>query len=190
MREKIWKYKYKAHKDVYMLKTDFRCSYYHLKSHPELETFMDFKTWLTMYNADVSNWWMIDDDFRNTGIPYLIPYYHEIDGKCHFIKFTNAREYRKFKRWLRQHEKELDDYQNIKEQTELATIIRKKATEKVQQAQKELEKNEQNMKEILARISDEETPAWVKAVQYTQERLDNAVAYDSKGRRIYFEQRG
>ena len=190
MREKIRKYKYKAHKNIYVLETQFRCSYYNLRDHPEFETFMDFKTWLTMYNADISNWWMIDDDHRSECIPYLIPYYRDADGKCHFIKFTNAREYRKFKRWLRRHEREHDDYQNIKEQTELATIIRKRATEKARQAQQELEKNEQNMRDILARISDEETPAWVKAVQYTQERLDNTVAYDSKGRRIYFEQRG
>ena len=161
---------------------------WYLDSHSELETFMDFKMWLTLYKADSDNWFTYDGE--REGHPVLMPYYRGADNLLHFIKFTNRREYRKYKHWHRKTLAKGEDAQNVKEQTELATMVREKATERAQALQKEMTEHLTDMKEMLSRFSDEETPAWVKAVQYTQDRLDNTVAYDSKGRRIYFEQRG
>lgn len=125
-----------------------------LKRHPECETYLDFKTWLTFYNADIKGWYLIDrciKGYQRRNI--YLPYYYGTDKKCHFIKFINAHEYRKFKRWYRQHLREKDNEQNLQEQTELARMVRKAAAKHTEEAIKKQKQADEELQEIKDRIA-------------------------------------
>lgn len=145
---------YRQHCKVRSVKTKFRCYSvcgYEclLDRYPELETFMDFDTWLTFYNADPDNW------YCNT--KWYIPYYHGSDELCHCIKFASRRDFRKFKRWYKKHLVDKDNEQNLKEQSALALMVRKaaaKRTEEAIQKQKQADDELQEIKDRIAAITN------------------------------------
>ena len=142
---------YRQHKNVYSVMTRFHypdgafgCEYL-LRSHPELETFMDFGTWLTFYNADPDNW------YCNTKC--FIPYYYGSDELCHCVKFASRRDFRKFKRWYKKHLIDKDSEQNLKEQSDLAFMVRKAAAKRTEEAIKKQKKADEELQEIVDGIA-------------------------------------
>lgn len=109
--------------------------YVNLNDHPELETFMDFKTFQSLHDADPKNWYIFKEDCP--GEESWTPNYLGSDDKYHFIKFVNAREYRKFKRWRKKKLKEKDNYDNLQEQLALSKMIRQRATFEAEKRAKE-----------------------------------------------------
>lgn len=106
---------------------------------------MDFDTWLTFYNADPNNW------YCNTEL--YIPYYYGSDELCHCIKFSSRRDFRKFKRWRKKHLIDKDNEQNLKEQSDLALMVRKAAAKRTEAAIKEQKKAEAELQEIVDGIA-------------------------------------
>lgn len=132
---------------------------YNLKEHPEYETFLSFDTWKILYNGDRENWnyvrWCLrsrhgafDDDYW-----VWLPFYVDKHNKFHFIKFLSRRDYRKYRRFIRKIQKEGEDFENLKEQQELATLVRERANERMQREQANFEVALQKTKQLAQQAS-------------------------------------
>ena len=109
----------------------------------ERVTYMRFDTWKTLHNADPDNWYLFKTGYAE---PYWIPAYkipsktRDCGWQYRYIKFLNARDYRKFKRYIKQRLKKGEDTENTKELTELTEIVRERANERLKKAQEETAK--------------------------------------------------
>lgn len=108
----------------------------------ERVTFMSFDTWQTLHNADPDNWFL----FTYEGIePYWIPAYRisskrSCGWQYRYIKFLHARDYHKFRRYVKRRLKNGEDVENTKELIELTEIVRERANERLKKAQEETAK--------------------------------------------------
>ena len=138
---------------------------------PQCETFMDFKMWSALYHADKANWHIEMDE--DGWWPYYLENGVDSDNTFHCIKFVNAREYRKFKRFVRRLNRTKDDYENVQEQTHLCEVIRQKATERAAEAQ-----------EAVMQAARDSATTWQEAVYNTQNAKlpTGRIMLDSQGR--------
>ena len=139
---------YRQHKNAENIRvghTDCGITRLHLDCRPDLETFVDFDTFLTFHNADPDGWWLNTD--------FGIPYYVNTGGYPRCIKFVTRRDFRKFKKWTRQRENDKESEQNLKEQSELALMVRKAAAKRTEAAIKEQKKAEAELQEIVDGIA-------------------------------------
>lgn len=111
-------------------------------------TYMRFDTWKALFYADPDNWTCCE----HKGIyPYWLPAYRIPDKgrSCgwsyRYIKFLTARDYRKFRRFVKDRLKNGEDTENTKELIELTELVRERANKRLEdaiaQTEKALEEN-------------------------------------------------
>lgn len=133
--------------------------FYAFRTDPEdakYETYMDFKTWLPLYNGDPLNWHYVDK-----GGAWL-PFYVDENRMCHFIKFTSQRDYYKMKKVFKEKKTSMEEEANLQEQLELSTIIRKRALERSREALNRQKKAEQELQELAEQMVNVGTQSTLK----------------------------
>ena len=127
-------YKYKYHRDLKYAPD----TYYSSFNEDEL-TYLSFDYFLTFYQADKKHWRIVNNHEHKFLMP-IYRYYHNYDYTDRYIKFSTAKDYRKFKRWYKRHIVCKENDQNYQEISELAQIIGKQAAKENEKAKKELQK--------------------------------------------------
>ena len=106
-----------------------------LRRSPELETFLTFDQWKTFYTIDPANWENINCRYCSLTNNVWIPKYTPNGSNTpYFIKFKTARDYRKYKRFVKRIAHSHDDYKNTQEILELTKIFREVADKRAAEA--------------------------------------------------------
>ena len=122
-------------------------------------TYMRFDTWKTLFYADPDNWTCCD---HKGTYPYWLPAYRipNEDRSCgwsyRYIKFLTARDYRKFRRFVKDRLKNGEDTENTRELIELTEIVRERANKRLEdaiaQTEKAIEKNKEQVEAANKRL--------------------------------------
>lgn len=142
--------------------------FYDFKDDPQdakYETFMDFDTWLPLYNGDPDNWHYVD---FSSGA--RLPFYTDEAGMCHFVKFISRRDYNKMKRVFNKKKSSMEQEANLQEQIELSTIIRKRALKRSKEALDRQKKAEQELQELAEQMINVGTQSALKFLEESRNR--------------------
>ncbi len=134
----------------YDAKRGIKSYFYNFKHDPrdaKYETFMDFDTWLPLYNGDPDNWHYVDFFYGAR-----LPFYTDEEGMCHFVKFISRRDYNKMKKVFDKKKSSMEQEVNLQEQIELSTIIRKRALKRSKEALDRQKKAEQELQELTEQM--------------------------------------
>lgn len=122
-------------------------------------TYLDFKTWRTLYLADQEHWSVLCQFEPYSSVKGLLPMYIK-DGKykythkseyLHYIKFLKKRDYRKWEKFIVKLFKTGHTYANTKEILMLSEIARKRAEEKAAETHA---KTQQAYEEVIQNVSE------------------------------------
>lgn len=122
-------------------------------------TYLNFKTWETLYWADREHWSVLYVQPSYTHKYGLIPMYIK-DGKykysrnpeyLHYIKFLKKRDYRKWEKFIVKLFKTGNTYANTKEILMLSEIAKKRAEEKAAETHA---KTQQAYEEVMQNVSE------------------------------------
>ena len=125
--------------------------------------YMRFDTWRTLFYADPDNWTYCEHKgiFPNRD-PYWLPAYRipNKDRSCgwsyKYIKFLTARDYRKFRRFIKNRLKNGEDTENTKKLIELTELVRERVNKRLEdalaQTKKALEENKEQVEAANERL--------------------------------------
>lgn len=157
---------YKTHKECTYLDTDYNdflpatSSYWSdCKLNEENTTYLKFKQWLALYQADPDGWKttkILDNGYKY----FIMPVYFRVDEKNlrvgdepQFIKFLTWRDYRKWKKFLRKEKVRGEDNENLKEYQMLLTSAQQVADKRLCDAQKQVQWQYDEMQRLLLTTS-------------------------------------
>lgn len=118
-------------------------------------TYLKFKQWLALYQADPDGWKMAQLKDVNFGY-FVMPVYFRVDEKNlrvgdepQFIKFLTWRDYHKWKKFLRKERVRGEDNENLKEYQMLLTSAQQVADKRLCDAQKQVQWQYDEMQRLL-----------------------------------------
>lgn len=131
----------------------------------ENTTYLTFQQFITLYNADSENWHFIEEeesyeyffswlfwDYPRT--TFYIPYYTYEDKTIRYIKFLTKKDYKNFVKTLKNNAKKGLDYENQKEVLELTQSVQKRSSQKLLEAQTEVEKAYNEHIDLIQKIKE------------------------------------
>ena len=126
----------------------------------ENTTYLTFQQFITLYNADSENWHFIEKEksyetfFSYPRTTFYIPYYTYGNKTKRYIKFLTKKDYKKFVKTLKNNAKKGLDYENQKEVLELTQSIQKRSSQKLLEAQTEVEKAYNEHIDLIQKIKE------------------------------------
>lgn len=147
-------------------------------------TYLTFQQFITLYTADSENWHFIEEeqsyetfftalfwDWSSPTVIFYIPYYTYEDKTKRYVKFLTKKDYKKFVKTLKDNAKKGLDYENQKEVLELTQSVQKRSSQKLLEAQTEVEKVYNEYRSLVEKATlnlNNETPPWISALQETK----------------------
>jgi hypothetical protein len=132
----------------------------------EYTTNLSYDKFIVFYNADPENWKFIKEGFRECNrhsacrrdpeYVYIPEYtYKDEQGyKRHrYIKFLTRKDYKKFVKFMNKMYRAGEDHENQSEILELANIVGEKSREKLENINKEVSENYNNMISLVNKCS-------------------------------------
>lgn len=139
----------------------------------EYTTNLSFNSWKTFYDADPDNWGIIRESFRYCSRYSVSKYdplyvyfpcytYEDNDNrkKERYIKFLTRKDYRKFIKFYNRLLYTGEDYQNQKEILELAGIVGKRAKDRVEETQKQIQEEYKNMIHLVCNATEDDIQSY------------------------------
>ena len=133
----------------------------------ENTTYLTFQQFITLYTADSENWHFIKEEksyetffnslFWDLDYPtttFYIPYYIYGNKAIRYIKFLTKKDYKNFVKTLKNNVKKGLDYENQKEVLELTQSIQKRSSQKLLEAQTEVEKAYNEHIDLIQKITE------------------------------------
>lgn len=131
----------------------------------DITTNLGFEAWKVFYEADPDNWEFIRERFsednkhsvskRDPKYVYFPCYIYVKDGrnKNRYIKFLTKKDYKKFFKFIKNIYAKGEDVENQNEILELANIVGEKSREKLENINKEVLENYDNMISLVNKCS-------------------------------------
>ena len=166
-----------------------------LRKNPECETFLTFDQWKTFYTIDPEHWNNHKDyygSFIKTNCWF--PHYKKYDPKSkktyhYFIKFKTARDYRKYKHFIKYSLRSHEDYENTQEILELTKIFKEVADKRAAEARAQTQAAYDNLQKQIE--ATEMVASKATAISHIEEKdYSQVCTSDGKVIRIPIDKRG